>query len=197
MDLRELLELLEIDEPREFEYFENMADLMESDEPVPVETLYQLFSETDPSIVAELITSYFDDLLEAVPDDATELYILLDSTKRALAGLSRSLDDEGNLARFAEELQRFRTFYGIESEVICKSQSDGTEKTLPLRDALTLARLEKLEEAEYQYDFADCLRYELDEYIMGFADLAVTEEDPDEEGDLLDRGYVYDDEMRD
>ena len=32
---------------------------------------------------------------------------------------------------------------------------------------------------------------------MGFADLAEAEEEPDEEGDLLDRGYVYDDEMRD
>ena len=197
MDLRELLELLEIDEPREFEYFENMADLMESEESVPVETLYQLFSETDPAIIGELVASYFDDLLEAVPDEATETYILLDSIKRALAGLARNLDDEGNLLRFAEELQRFRAFFTTESEVICKSQADGEEKTLPLRDALTLARLQKLEEEEYQYDFADCLRYELDEYVMGFADLAEAEEEPDEEGDLLDRGYVYDDEMRD
>ena len=197
MDLRELLEMLEIDEPREFEYFENMADLMESDEPVPVETLYQLFSETEPAIVAELIVSYFDDLLEAVPDDATETYLLLDSIKRALSGLAGNLDEEGNLTRFAEEFQRFRAFYNTDSEVICKSQADGEEKTLPLRDALTLARLEKLEEEEYQYDFADCLRYELDEYVMGFAELAGTEDETEEEGDLLDRGYVYDDEMRD
>lgn len=196
MELQELLELLEIDEPREFEYFENMADLLETEEPVSAETLYQLFSEADPQIVSELLTSYFDELLEVVPDESSDMYLLLDTIKRSLSGLMRSSEEEGNLNRFAEEIQRFRSWYAVDSEVICKSRSDGSEKALSLRDALTLARLEKLEEEEYEYDFTDCLRFEIDEYIMGFADLA-PEEDLEEDGDLMDRGYVYDDEMRD
>jgi len=61
-----------------------------------------------------------------------------------------------------------------------------------------LSRLEKMEEDEFQYDFEDCLKYEIDEYIMSFADLAIEEEEDEEEKtDLLDSGYVYDDEMRD
>jgi hypothetical protein len=198
MDLNELMEILEIEEPSEFEYFENLADLIESDEAIPEETLFQLFSQTDPATVAELIHNYFEDMLEAMPDSSTEMYTLLENIKRSLMGLLQSNDDESNIRRFAEELARFKNWFCFESEVGCKSMSDGEEKALPLRDALVLSRLEKMEEDEYQYDFEDCLKYEIDEYIMSFADLAVEEdEEEDETADLMDSGYVYDDEMKD
>lgn len=199
MDLNELLEHLEIDEPCEFEYFENLADLIETDETIPEETLFQLFSETDPKIVSELVTSYFDDMLEAMPDSSTEMYTLLENIKRSLAGLLRASDEESLMRHFVEELYRFKTWYCFESEVICTRMKDSFETVLPLRDALVLSRLEKMEEEEYQYDFEDCLKYEIDEYIMGFAEIAVVEDEEDDEdqSDLLESGYVYDDEMKD
>ena len=43
---------------------------------------------------------------------------------------------------------------------------------MPVRDALALSRLEKLEGDEYRYDFTDALEYELEEYIMTYGDLA-------------------------
>ena len=197
MDLHELLEFLEIDEPSEFEYFENFADLIESDETIPEETLFQLFSEADPKIVSELINGYFDDMLEAMPESSAEMYTLLENIKRSLVGLLRTSEEESLMRHFVEELFRFKAWFCFESEVGCKSISDGTEKILPLRDALVLSRLEKMEEDEYQYDFEDCLKYEIDEYIMSFAEIAATVEDEDEEqSDLLENGYVYDDEMR-
>lgn len=171
---------------------------MESDESIPEETLFQLFSQTDPKVVAELIHNYFDDILEAMPESSTEMFTLLENIKRSLIGLLQTSDDESLMLHFVEELYRFKTWYCAESEVTCKSLSDGEEKVLPLRDALVLSRLEKMEEDEYQYDFEECLKYEIDEYIMSFADLAVEEVDEDEEiADLMDSGYVYDDEMRD
>lgn len=198
MDLNELMDMLEIDEPSEFEYFENLADLLESDETIPEETLFQLFSQTDPKTVAELIHNYFDDMLEAMPESSTEMFTLLENIKRSLIGLLQTSEEESLLRHFVEELFRFKTWFCYESEVGCKSLSGGEEKTLPLRDALILSRLEKMEEDEYQYDFENCLKYEIDEYIMSFADLAIEEEEDDEEKtDLLDSGYVYDDEMRD
>ena len=48
MGLNELLELIGLHEPDEFEYFENFADIVESDEEIPVETLADLFHHTDP-----------------------------------------------------------------------------------------------------------------------------------------------------
>jgi hypothetical protein len=198
MDLNELMEMLEIDEPSEFEYFENLADLIESDEAIPEETLFQLFSQTDHKTVAELIHNYFDDMLEAMPESSTEMFTLLENIKRSLIGLLQTSEEESLLRHFVEELFRFKTWFCFESEVGCKSLSGGEEKSLPLRDALILSRLEKMEEDEFQYDFEDCLKYEIDEYIMSFADLAIEEEEEDEEKtDLMDSGYVYDDEMRD
>ncbi len=198
MDLNELMEMLEIDEPSEFEYFENLADLIESDETIPEETLFQLFSQTYHKTVAELIHNYFDDMLEAMPESSTEMFTLLENIKRSLIGLLQTSEEESLLRHFVEELFRFKTWFCFESEVGCKSLSGGEEKSLPLRDALILSRLEKMEEDEFQYDFEDCLKYEIDEYIMSFADLAIEEEEEDEEKtDLMDSGYVYDDEMRD
>jgi hypothetical protein len=198
MDLNELMEMLEIDEPSEFEYFENLADLIESDETIPEETLFQLFSQTDPKTVAELIHNYFEDMLEAMPESSTDMLILLENIKRSLIGLLQTSEEESLLRHFVEELFRFKAWFCFESEVGCKSLATGEVKLLPLRDALVLSRLEKLEEDEFQYDFESCLKYEIDEYIMSFADLAVEEEEEEEENsDLLDSGYVYDDEMRD
>jgi hypothetical protein len=198
MDLNELMEMLEIDEPGEFEYFENLADLLESDETIPEETLFQLFSQTDSKTVADLIHTYFDDMLEAMPESSTEMFTLLENIKRSLIGLLQTSEEESLLRHFVEELFRFKTWFCFESEVGCKSLSGGEEKMLPLRDALILSRLEKMEEDEYQYDFENCLKYEIDEYIMSFADLAIEEEEDDEEKtDLLDSGFVYDDEMKD
>lgn len=198
MDLNELMEMLEIDEPSEFEYFENIADLLESDDAIPEETLFQLFSQTDSKTVADLIHNYFDDMLEAMPESSTEMFMLLENIKRSLIGLLQTSEEESLLRHFVDELFRFKTWFCFESEVGCKSLTGGDEKMLPLRDALILSRLEKMEEDEYQYDFENCLKYEIDEYIMSFADLAIEEEEEDEEKtDLLDSGFVYDDEMRD
>jgi hypothetical protein len=172
--------------------------LIESDETIPEETLFQLFSQTDHKTVAELIHNYFDDMLEAMPESSTEMFTLLENIKRSLIGLLQTSEEESLLRHFVEELFRFKTWFCFESEVGCKSLSGGEEKLLPLRDALILSRLEKMEEDEFQYDFEDCLKYEIDEYIMSFADLAIEEEEEDEEKtDLMDSGYVYDDEMRD
>ncbi|MEA4922643.1 MAG: hypothetical protein VB031_04660 [Eubacteriaceae bacterium] len=196
MELQELLEMLELDEPEEFEYFENFADLIECDEDIPEETLYLLFSQTEPETIADIINSYFDELQEAVPDEGVDIYTLLESIKMALIGLMRSGDEDNAMVHFAEELAKFKNWYSFESAVTCRNLSTDEEKVLSLRDALTLARLEKMNDEEYSYDFTDCLDYELEDYIMGFADMAQNENVGEENEDIMSSGYVYDDEMK-
>jgi len=168
MELDELMALLELDDPSEFEYFENFAEIAETDEELPEETLYALFTQTDPHTVSELIGNYFDEVQRAMPDDGTDAYILLDNISRSLAGLIVS-EEERAKVYFSEELARFHRWYTRDSEVSCISQETGHEKILPLRDALTLARLEKLDGEPHGYDFTGCLDYEIDEFIMHFA----------------------------
>ncbi|MGI6736770.1 MAG: hypothetical protein ACOX41_05590 [Anaerovoracaceae bacterium] len=195
MELQELLEMLELDDPEDFEYYENFADLLESDEEIPEDTLFQLFSQVDRETTEEMLEGYFAEMQENVPDSETEFYMLLENIRLSLLGLIRAADDESLMERFAEELARFKNWYTFESGVTCIDRATEEQKLLPLRDALTLARMAKLDNEDYSFDFNDCLDYEMEDYIMDFGDLARLE-DSGEEDDLFRRGYVYDDEMK-
>ncbi|MGI6722741.1 MAG: hypothetical protein ACOX4I_09485 [Anaerovoracaceae bacterium] len=82
--------------------------------------------------------------MDNVPDEATDIYMLLENIKRALAGLILA-GDEDSIVRFAEELAKFRNWYSFDSEVTCQNVTEDTEEVLSLRDALTLARLDNLD----------------------------------------------------
>ena len=49
-------------------------------------------------------------------------------------------------------------------------------RVLPVRDALTLNREEKLGGESWRFDFSQAMEYELEDYIMSFADLAELEQ---------------------
>ena len=172
MDLNELLALLELEEPAGFEYFEDIAFIFEAEEDLPRQTLYELFSETKPSTVSELIGNYFEDVLEAMPDD-TDMFLLLENIKRVLMGLLEG-EDGADIHAFVDEMIRFRRWYGQDSEVALRDVDTLEESVLPLKEALIQARVDKLDGSEHSFDFSACLDYELDDYIM---DLAQVEED--------------------
>ena len=48
----------------------------------------------------------------------------------------------------------------------------GETSFVPVRDALADARLEKLNGEEYLYDFSNALSYEIEEFMMTYADRA-------------------------
>lgn len=179
MTLNDILEMLELEEASEFEYFENLADLAEADEDMEPEVLYQLFKNVDMDTLADIIGNYFDELLEAVPEDAMEVYTLLDSVKMSLIGMAKNVEDETDIVRFSEQFAEFRNWYSIESQVyVCEVGNYENEKCINMRDALTLSRVENLGGEKYEYTFDEALDLEVDEYAMSFADLA-REEQPD------------------
>lgn len=195
MDLNELLKLLDLEAPEEFEYFENFADLVESDDEIPEETIYMLFSRVNRSAVVDIILHYFEEIMESMPDDSTDMYTLLENIKRALIGLLKSRGEEDCIVYFAQELYKFKQWYTNDSVVEC-SRLDGSEKKeLHLIDALVLARVEQLESDEYRYDFSQCLEYELEDYVMDLADIAGSQ-DTCEDDNLLSSGYLYEDDMK-
>lgn len=187
MTLKELLELLDLDEASEFEYFENISDLVESDKEIDMDVLYQLFKDVDMDVLADLYKMYFDEILETVPGQHMDLYSLLDSVKMLLIGMARNMENENDMLRMAEEFARFRRWYSIESEVwIGKIGSKDPQTCMTVRDALTQSRLEKLNgPIEYIYDFDNAMDFEIDEYSMSFADL-VKEEEPDYDLELTE-----------
>ncbi|MDR0852241.1 MAG: hypothetical protein LBN36_07080 [Clostridiales Family XIII bacterium] len=188
MDFDELLELLEIDSPKDLSFFEQFAELAECESEIPLSAIELLFAETDQDGFAELTEAYFEDTLKSVPDDQTEFYTLFMSIGKALHGLASAADTLRNRQDFAEEFFRFRNWYVLESEVVCTSEENGTETVFPVMQALALARAEILTGEELRYDFSDALDYNLDGYIMplgGFSAEA-PDSDLDEEADDVD-----------
>jgi hypothetical protein len=166
MDIDELMQLLDIESPEEFTYFEQFADLVEWDGDIPFETLYLLFSGMGGDTLSELSRGYFEDLLESVPDDQTEFYALLSAIGGNLSSLAASVDSAPGLHAFTEEFFRFRLWCAAGSEVTCERASDGFTQKAPILQALVLHRMEKLGEDEYYYDFSQCMDYPLEEYVF-------------------------------
>ncbi len=184
MDYEKLLKMLDINEGSEFQYFENFADLVETSEEVQDEALYKLFGEVNKDEVAEIIENYFDEMTDALPDESTEIYTLIETIKLALVGLLHGIEhDETALVHFCDELNDFKNWYTNDSNVECKNIENGKKEMLSLRDALSLCRIERLEGEKYRYDFDDCMDYQISEYIMSYADMAdaYEEETEDEE----------------
>ncbi len=201
MKLEKLLEFLELEDPSEFEYFENLADLMETDMEIEPETMYQLLEAVDMEVMGQMIENYFSEILNALPEDAMEMYTLLDSVRLAFVGMAKHLEEERDLVLFADELTRFRNWYSLYSTVWVREivKEIPREKEVPLRDALTLVRMEQLGGEKYDYIFEEALDFEMDQYTVAFADLVQESggsSERDEELEALDLpGIEYTDHI--
>lgn len=189
MNFEQLLKFLEIDDASEFEYFENFADLIESEEAISDEAIFKLINECDHGNLLEIIENYFEEIMDAIPDDSTEIYTLIETIKLAFIGLLEAAEEEVALVHFCEEVLNFRAWYSIDSTVHCKNIDKGDIEDMSLRDVLSMARIEKLEGDKYHYDFNDCLDYELEEYIMSYGDMARAAREDMEDIEAYDEGY--------
>ena len=186
----ELYRLLDIEHPSEFEYFEDLAALLECEAELEENVLFELVSGMDRNNLAVLISNYFEEVTDYLPGDAAELYGILEKIKFALMGMARSctgdegeLTDENVLINLVDELDRFRKWYSAESKVYCTSFGSGEEEILSLRHALVMSRTEQILGEKNEYDFYDCMEYPLEEYVVAFGDLVQAAMEDDENND--------------
>lgn len=176
MTKAEFYEILDIDSPADFQYFENLAAFLECEEDIEYEDLAGLVKEVDKPTLAQLIGDYFEEITDFLPESETELYTIFDTVRRSLAGMSKNCDDETTVTKLTDELERFRQWYSIESRAFVTDLGSADEEEMTLRDALICARVEALEGNKYQYDFSECSDYPLDEYIVSFGDMIAAED---------------------
>ena len=193
MDLEELLAILDIDSPSELVYFEQFTDLMEQPQEIPYETLAALIEGMDPETLAEMIEGYFDEIMKFVPDCEGELYTLLQNISTTLVSLAGATEDDSSHT-FAEELYKFRSWYMFESTVLTKELAEGTEREIPLMEALTTYHVQNFTDDDFLFDFSDALDYHLDEYIVSLSSLAA---DSYDDGDEYDGSYEEDEDYHD
>jgi len=183
MDKDALFEMLDIESGEDFQYFENFAELVEYDGDIDSGVMYELIGDVDMKTFAELCESYFYDTTDHLPDDAVDLYTLMDNIKRVLIGISESVrqGDEDGIVRLSDELNRFRLWYSADASVECVDGDSGEVEYMTVRDAIAAARAEQLDKSEHRFDFSDALEYELDEFMMTYADMADGEEEESEQ----------------
>lgn len=202
MDKKTFYELVDIETPDDFKFYDNIENLIESDEEWDIDILSPLLSELPSNLIAELIDEYFNNLLDRLPDDETDLYTLIYNVSRTMKGILNSDctdsdcdSDYGNenanwekdifndtKRRLAYELKKFSDWFSKENLVDVKNLENGIESMAPLRDVLGMITLEKLGMGSYSYNFDGCNGYELDEYILNFSDLAGSESTETAEG---------------
>lgn len=176
MRKEDFYELLDIDYPAEFQYFENLAAFLECDEELEYEDVAELFQGVDKDTLAQLVDNYFEELTDFVPGSETGVYGILDNVRRALMGMARNCDDDTMETKLADELERFRRWYSVDSRVYLTNLGTMDEQEFTLRDALVNARIEKLDGDKFQYDFSECENYQLEEYIVSFGDMIAANE---------------------
>ncbi len=174
----ELLEIMDIPSGDEFKYFESLADLLETDADYTSDELFEVLKDIDTDLLSEHAAEYFSQMQEAVPEEESEFYTLLENMKKEVTGLAEACsaaveyeDRERAVMDLADELVRFHEWYIDEALVDAESDDTGERDTLSVRDALFRARGEKFTDETYRYDFTDAMEYELSEYVMQFSDL--------------------------
>ncbi len=177
MEKETFYEMLDIETGDDFQYFENIAELFESDEDIDQDLIAELLRDLDLGTFSELTDSYFNELEKSIPDTETDFFTLVENIKRVMSGMAvsaRDTDDDMDRdeleTQLAFEIGKFRDWYSLTDNVECVNQSDGRETMMPVRDALVLGREEALGGDSWDLDFNDALSYELSDFVLSFAD---------------------------
>ncbi len=177
MKLENWLEKLEMDSLEDMAYLDAFCMVMESDEVVPEDVFYQLFSGVAEDKIREMMDQYLEEIMSGISEDCIDFYSLLSSYRRSFRGMVNYLVHEGRGDRVVGELFRFMEWYRDPEAVMCTDLKDDREFEASVCESLILGRMEKLAEGNYRFDYTNALNLEYEEY---------EEYIDDEEEDYLD-----------
>ena len=104
--------------------------------------------------------SYFEEFLNRVPDEETDLYFLADTMRRSVVGC----EDPESLA---DAIYRFRKWYIVEPSVIDRN----TGEEICVRDARYNISAAAFLGEKPEYDFHKAYNYEIDGYDVSVQDM--------------------------
>lgn len=140
------------------EYFEELADLIETEDETTYEDIYNAIDGSIPEDMGEILENYMDEIENGLPDEEQEIYMLVENIKTGMLFLCENLEDESTKSQLAEELFRFKNWYVEDARVIV----DGKETSLI--DAVATNRANKITGEESSFDFTGALDYELKDF---------------------------------
>ena len=167
MDKVRLYRLLDIDSADEFKYFENLASLLEEDEFIEENLIKDLIRSVDREKLAEHMGSYFDAFLDHLPDNETDLYVLVESMGRVFDGMIAEDMSDAEIDALASEISKFRKWYVHDLNAFNKI----TGEEASVRDARYDIAAAKLLGEEADFDFRTALDYDIDGFDVRISDM--------------------------
>ncbi len=181
----EFYAIVGIDSPEEFEYFENMTDMLEAPDQVETELIEELVSGVDTEFFAEMADAFFKDLSKRIPSDLSAIHlntnIFRDRIISPFSGDMTSSDIEDA----ANAISSFRKWY-TESELVKDRAGD---RRLSVMDAVFDLSAAGFTGETYDYDFGDAHDIDLDYYEVRMSDLVGSPREADD----ADESDSYDD----
>jgi len=162
------------------EYFEELADLLEEERELDFEEVFEAIDGTSSEDMGEILENYMEEILNGLPDEEQEIYLLLENIKSGLLFLCENLEDENTRNQFAEELTRFKNWYTEDG--LCKVG----DIPCSLMHAVATSRADALMNEESEYDFSGVLGYELRDFEMSIGNFKNIDILPDEEDEPVD-----------
>jgi hypothetical protein len=166
MTKEELYEKLEIETPGNLIYFEQMADLIDCEESIPLDFLYEVLSALDSETAGDFIENYFEELSNALPDNENDMASLLEFIKQKLLMSTQNLEGRRAETDFAEQLYNFRTWYHNPDGALL----DGLPSSI--FNAITEMRVQNLGLCSHRYDLSPSLDYDLDDVSFNLGEFS-------------------------
>ena len=147
-------------------YMDNAA-LLEEDEYIEENLIRDLIRHADREKLAEHMSSYFDGFLDHLPDNETDLYVLVESMGRVFDGLIMDEMSDADIDALASEISRFRKWYVHDLNAFNRLTGEETS----VRDARFDLAAAKLLGEDADYDFRLALDYDIDGFDVRIADM--------------------------
>ena len=167
MDKVRFYRVLDIDSAEEFQYFENLSALLEEDDYIEENLIKDLIRNVDREKLAENMSSYFDGFLDHLPDNETDLYVMVESMGRVFDGLIMDDMSDADIDALASEISKFRKWYVHDLNAFNKLSGEESS----VRDARFDLAAAKLLGEDADYDFRLALDYDIDGFDVRIADM--------------------------
>lgn len=167
MDKVELYRLLDIKDPEEFKYYENVAALIEDDRYIESNLIKDLFKDIDIEVLSESLGNYFEEFLKNIPDSENELYITVDQIKRVLLGLIKDEMSIDEIDALTNEFVKFRKWYSLDKLVFDKTN----QTEISVRDSIFNILASKFIDEKCDYDFRLAELYDFEGYDILVSDI--------------------------
>ena len=167
MDKVRFYRILDIDSAEEFQYFENLSALLEEEEYIEENLIKDLIRNVDREKLAENMNSYFDGFLDHLPDNETDLYVMVESMGRVFDRLITEDMSDADIDALTSEIIKFRKWYVHDLNAFNKLTGEETS----VRDARFDLVASKLLGEDADYDFRLALDYDIDGFDVRIADM--------------------------